>query len=73
MKNKILGKAQSERKYKSTFKDRTNADWRFYESLNTSVDFNSVENIFNCLSNYDLYVLFYFFTFNFFNLFLSLD
>lgn len=54
IKNKILGKAQSERKYKSTFKDQTNFDWRFYESLNTSVDFNSVENIFNCLSNYDL-------------------
>ena len=45
---------QSERKFKSSFIDQNNLDWRFYESYNTSVDFNSVENVFKCLSNYKL-------------------
>jgi putative PLP-dependent aminotransferase (TIGR04422 family) len=53
-KNLVLSKKQSERKFISSFKDNNNFDWRFYESLNTSVDFNSVENVFNCLENFNL-------------------
>lgn len=53
-KNLIYARNQSERKFISSFIDKSNLDWRFYESYNTSVDFNSVENIFKCLSNYKL-------------------
>ncbi len=53
-KNINLAKKQSLRKYISAFKNKANVDWRLYESLNTSVDYNSVENIFKCLSNYSL-------------------
>jgi len=54
LKNKVLGIVQSERKFRSTFIDKDNFDWRFYESYNTSIDYNSVQNIFNCLSNFEL-------------------
>ena len=54
LKNKNLGTVQSKRKYKSSFIDKNNFDWRFYESHNTFVDYNSVQNVFNCLPNYKL-------------------
>ena len=53
-KNLVYASQQSERKFKSSFIDQNNLDWRFYESYNTSVDFNSVENVFKCLFNYKL-------------------
>jgi len=54
LKNRVLANKQSKRKFISAFKNKKNADWRFYESLNYSVDYNSVENIFRCLPNYKL-------------------
>ena len=54
IKNKTLANKQSLRKFISAFKDNKNADWRFYESLNHSLDYNSVENIYGCLPNYKI-------------------
>lgn len=54
IKNKTLANKQSLRKFISAFKDKKNADWRFYEFLNHSLDYNSVENIYRCLPNYKL-------------------
>ncbi len=52
--NDKIAKTQSLRKYFSAFKDKENFDWRFYESLNYSIDHNTVENVYNCLPNYEL-------------------
>ena len=54
LKGKVLGFNQSMRKYRSSFIDKNNFDWRFYESHNTYIDYNSAQNIFNCLSNFEL-------------------
>lgn len=52
--NKKLGISQSKKKYFSTFIDSENFDWRYYESLNSFVDYNAVENIFKCINNFDV-------------------
>ena len=50
----FFAKKQSKRKFISSFINKDNLDWRYYESFNISMDFNSVENIYQCLPNYDL-------------------
>lgn len=43
---------QSKKKFISSFVDKKNVDWRIHESYNYSLDYNSVECVYNCLSNF---------------------
>jgi len=52
--NSHFSKSQTLKKYNSIFINKSNQDWRYYESFNHSVDPIGVNNIYECLKNFKI-------------------